>query len=255
MGLPKILICSPTYEGKNYCVDAWVKNVYGFHYPKSKYDVFLADNSKTNENAKMMRDKYRINTHWKDYGDMNAFERLAEGHNICRDKFLDGEYDYMLHLETDVFPEPNALIQLLSARKDVVAGTYHISGGGTRIPVTSAKPFGQPFGDSFTQSVNLGYTPHFFDGSVRPATQVGLGCTLLHKRVLQEQEFRWEVDRAYQKMVGANKFDAPAPDTFFFRDLMGKNIPIYAHTGVHCFHWNREDWGTMASQVNQSKTE
>ena len=47
MRLPKILICSPTYDGKNYCLKEWMDNVKNLNYPKSHYDIYLADNSRT----------------------------------------------------------------------------------------------------------------------------------------------------------------------------------------------------------------
>jgi hypothetical protein len=47
--LPKILIGIPTYEGKNYCLDAFMNNVNNFTYPKSNIEIFVADNSSSNE--------------------------------------------------------------------------------------------------------------------------------------------------------------------------------------------------------------
>ena len=46
--LPKILIGIPTYEGKNYCLDAFMNNVNNFTYPKSNIEIFVADNSISN---------------------------------------------------------------------------------------------------------------------------------------------------------------------------------------------------------------
>ena len=255
MRLPKILICSPTYDGKNYCLKEWINNVKSFNYPSSHYDIYLADNSKTNENAKMMRDKYGIGVHWKDYGDKVAFERLAEGHNHCRDKFIDGDYDFMLHLETDVFPEKDIIQQLLMARKNVVGAVYHISHGARRHLCTNVKNYGEPFGGMYANSTNLLFANHFADGTVKRASHIGLGCVLLHKRIVHNYKFRWEHDSTYSKVRDLSEYDIPAPDTFFMNDLSRDNVKIYAHTGQLAFHWNIDDWGVMASKVKQSKQE
>ena len=62
--LPKILIGIPTYDAKNYCLDAFFENVFGFTYPKSNIEIFVADNSKTNKNALYIRDKFKVKTFW-----------------------------------------------------------------------------------------------------------------------------------------------------------------------------------------------
>jgi cellulose synthase/poly-beta-1,6-N-acetylglucosamine synthase-like glycosyltransferase len=64
--LPKILIAVPTYDAKNYCLDAFFQNISNFTYPKSNIDIYVADNSATNKNALFIRDKYKVKTFWKD---------------------------------------------------------------------------------------------------------------------------------------------------------------------------------------------
>ena len=56
--VPKILIAVPTYEGKNYCLDEFLENIKNFDYPKNRLEIFIADNSKTNANAKYINNKY-----------------------------------------------------------------------------------------------------------------------------------------------------------------------------------------------------
>ena len=58
--LPKILIAIPTYDSKNYCLDAFMDNVKNFTYPKNLIEIYVADNSKTNENALYIRDRFEV---------------------------------------------------------------------------------------------------------------------------------------------------------------------------------------------------
>ena len=93
--LPKILIGIPTYDAKNYCLDAFFENVFGFTYPKSNIEIFVADNSKTNKNALYIRDKFKVKTFWKDYNGCSVMEKLADSHNQIRRYFLESDCDYM----------------------------------------------------------------------------------------------------------------------------------------------------------------
>ena len=57
MNLPKILICSPTANVKNYCFDEWLDNVMNFTYPN--FEVRLYDNTNDNgSNAYLLNKKY-----------------------------------------------------------------------------------------------------------------------------------------------------------------------------------------------------
>ena len=48
--LPKVLICAPQHESKNYCWENWINNVKDFTYPKDRLEIFIADNSPTKDN-------------------------------------------------------------------------------------------------------------------------------------------------------------------------------------------------------------
>lgn len=254
--LPKILVCCPTYDGKNYCVREWMDNVAQLTYPKSHYDVFLADNSKTNANAKWLMKTFRVNAHWKDYGDMTALERLAEGHNICRDKMLDGNYDYMLHLESDIFPPHNIIEELLFARKDVVGAMYDLDHGAIRQPCVSIKALGRPFHGAFNHSGGMvERAKHFIDGRVHQANSIGLGCALIHRRVLKDVVFRNISKEKYNELKGKVEHSIPAPDTFFYDDIAKKGFKTFIHTGQLAFHWNIDNWGVNAETIKQEKTE
>jgi hypothetical protein len=60
MYVPKVLIATPTYEGKNYCLEQFIDNVKKFSYPQSRMDFMIFDNSAEPKNAKMINTKYFI---------------------------------------------------------------------------------------------------------------------------------------------------------------------------------------------------
>ena len=159
--LPKILIAVPTYDAKNYCLDAFMKNIAGFSYPKSNIEIFVADNSKTNKNALMIRDKYKVKTFWKDYGDEPVMKKLADSHNQLRRYFLESDNDYMFHLESDIFPPSDIIEQLLWCRKPIVNALYQIFDGAWRNPCIRVQDKKPPNYDEFTFNFELGNFQHF----------------------------------------------------------------------------------------------
>ena len=150
---------------------------------------------------------------------------LAKSHDNCRTMALKGDYDYLLHLESDVFPPVNVIERLLDARKKVVGAMYHIElGEQSTLMIQQLEEFGEAKRDTY----NLGETDlDFVDGSVKKIFSCGLGCVLIHKSVLKEVPFRYEEG-------------APVhPDSFFFADLDMRDISAYVDTSIYCEHRNQ----------------
>lgn len=242
--LPKILIAVPTYDAKNYCLDAFMKNIAGFSYPKSNIEIFVADNSKTNKNALMIRDKYKVKTFWKDYGDTPVMEKLADSHNQLRRYFLESDNDYMFHLESDIFPPSDIIEQLLWCRKPIVNALYQIFDGAWRNPCIRIQDKKSPNYNAYTFNAELGNFQHYWiDGTLKEVFVAGIGCCLMKRKVMEKFEFR------------SDKNEMHPPDTYFAEDLRFAGVQNYVHTGILCFHWNREDWGRHFELINYEKSE
>jgi hypothetical protein len=242
--IPKILIGTPTYEGKNYCLSQFIANVKSFTYPSQFVDFVIFDNSKSPDNAKMINQKYGVKCVWKDYSGLSVIEKLALTHEEIRVYAINNDYDFVLHLESDVFPKEDVIEQLLWTRKAVVGVPYQLFGGGQRRVVTQGKSDNELALGFYHSCLNLSFTQHwFFDGKVKRCTTNGVGCTLIHKEVLKKFPFRFVKD------------DDSAPDTWWTRDLASANVPYYVHTGMLAFHWNKEDWLEYASLIQYDKTE
>ena len=243
-GVPKVLVATPTYEGKNYCLPQFIANVLNFTFPKSCYDFVIFDNSKTPDNAKMINKTYGVKCVWRDYEGMTIIEKLAETHDAIREYAINNGYDYLLHLESDVFPQEDVIEQLLWTRKAVVGVPYQLFGGGQRRVVTQAWSDVELKNDHFVSCLDIAFVHHwFFDGKVNRCTTNGVGCTLIHNKVLNAVPFRFV------------EGDDSAPDTWWTRDLISHNIPYYVHTGMIAFHWNREDWMEYANLLTYDKNE
>jgi hypothetical protein len=242
---PKVLICAPTASAKNYCFEQWLDNVMNFNYPN--YEIRLFDNTYkdggefTNKMNSIFETKYgkgnnkfyafnsaKINNIKSDAVG-SVISRMTMSHNDCREYAIKYGYQFMFHLETDVFPPANVIEELMSKNKQVIGGLYDIDEGKWRRLMVQKHIWSAP---QVVDSVNVkaGYDAYFVDGNVKEVSSVGLGCVLIHSTVFKKIPFRF--------VEGEQNH----PDSFFSEDCFRKGIKIYADTSIYCRHDNRA-WG------------
>lgn len=225
--MKKVLVSCPTAEIKDYCLDDWMDNVTSFTYPN--YDILLVDNSELRDYYVETKKKYkhipnfdmaRVNpSHFPDFK-----YALAKSHDNCRKRAIEGNYDYLLHLESDIFPPKDVIERLMDARKNVVGAMYHIELGERSTLMIQQL---EDFGIEHRETYNLEETDlSFVDGDVKKVFSCGLGCTLIHKSVFKKFQFRTEPNSPVH------------PDSFFFADLDSRGIPAYVDTSIYCEHRN-----------------
>ena len=241
--VPKILIAIPTYEGKNYCLDEFLQNIKNFDYPKNRLEIFIADNSKTNANAKYINNKYKIKVFWKDYEGYSVFEKLADTHNQLRRYFLESDCDYMFHLESDIFPPKNILWELLWANKPVVNGLYQVFDASWRTPCIALQDKKHEFYEDNVYYFTIDTFSHWFiDGTIKKTHIAGIGCCLMKRKIMEKFSFR------------SGEVGVP-PDTYFALDLANSKQDNWVHTGILSYHWNLEDWGRHNEYIKYLKSE
>lgn len=223
MKYPKVLLACPQSDVKKYCIDEWLDNVSRFTYPN--FAVFMADNSDNNAFSKELI-KRGISCEWvKPYG-KTLMKRIAMSHELCRQYAIKYNFDYLFHLESDVFPPHNIIESLLTARKSVVGALYHIGhGANSQLMVQLVE---ENDDESFVSTRMLGEElPLWLDGTVKKVYHCGLGSLLIHKNVLPHFYFRHEQGKNFH------------PDSFFAMDLYRKGIEIWADTSIICTHKNQ----------------
>lgn len=224
--MPKILICAPQHESKNYVWDRWIENVQNFTYPKDRLGIFIADNSPTDQNAKKIRSHGIECVHTQQHPKGSLFT-INDSHNQCRQYAIDNGYDFMLHLETDLIPPIDVIERLLNNKKKVCAGVYDLFYGSKRRPMIQIdEPYDRTVRDYRSPDFLTDEEPLFFDGKVKQVYHAGLGCILIHKSVFEVFPFRVHEE--------ANMHS----DTWFANDCYALNINIYADTSVQCEHIN-----------------
>jgi hypothetical protein len=236
--LPRILIGAPQSDKKNYCFDEWLANVRNFTYPKENVEIFLADNSDTPDNYRYFTQKLGIKGTYIG-GKKNIIEKIADSHNAVRKYALDNKFDYLFHLETDIFPEETIIEKLLFHRMKLTACPYHVNidmDGSFKRDMCVEILLEDT--QTFKKAVLVSDADEFFDGKLKICQAAGLGCVLIHKDVLQQIPFR------YERGVSSH------PDSFFAVDCILKNIPFYIDTGLFATHKNFTKWGEYDFKSN-----
>ena len=237
---PKVLVCCPTASVKNYCFEPWINNVMNFTYPN--FEICMFDNSNdfgTNAERldKFVLDKFGTLKKFKvtnslvlnKSNETSVIAKMSMSHNDCRNEFLTKEYDFMLHLESDVFPNPGIIEQLMSHEKNIVGAVYYTDEGISRCPMIHQKLELAP-NEITSLPSRLSEEIQLLNGKLHQVAQIGLGCILISKKVLERIQFRFVPNYNFH------------PDTFFSEDCHLKSIPIHVDTSCICEHEN-QNWG------------
>jgi len=224
--LPKILVGCPTFDGKNYCFESWLENIKNFTY--SNYEIFLADNSDTVENSKMYKEKYGVESKWitNQSNNGSVTQRITDGHNAVRKHFLENDFEFLLHLESDVFPPIDIINRLLAHNTQLVGATYYLYDDDER--QLMLRFLESDYGDNALM-IGGDNVEDELDGEKHSVWSVGLGCNLMHKSVLEKIKFRHEV--AHKTFMFC--------DTMFAKDVREKGIFQFWDSSVCCNHLNK----------------
>lgn len=232
---PKVLVACPTYKGKDYCIEEWMELIKNLAY--HNYDIFIVDNTNDDgEHAKWIADKFGVETQHHFHSDVPLNELMMECNEIIRKKALENDYDYLMSIESDVFPPSNVIPKLINAGNLITSGIYKIgfpSNNGP-YPLLQIVTPGGPKDENGKSTMNIRQMhwyeiSQFLDGTVKPIHGCGIGCSLIRKELLEKFPFR---------IVKGEPVHA---DSYFYMDLHNAGIQAYVHTGIMCKHKNR-DW-------------
>jgi hypothetical protein len=227
--IKKVLISSPTAAAKNYCAKDWIEHVRSLKYPNK--ELVLFDNTlDKGRNAAFLESTYGVKCDWAYTEERELFKRMAISHDKCRQYAIDNNFEWWLHLESDVFPPEDVIERLLSSGKKVIGGLYHIKTGKERTALIQELLTLAPHEYQAIQMTNDKET-YYIDGKTKRVYHIGLGCMLIHRSVFSKIQFRM--------LDGVDC----APDSFFAEDCNKMNIPIHVDTSIICEHRN-QSWGS-----------
>jgi len=227
MQFPKVIVCTPTYDKKNYCWQRFIEQYEALTYPNKM--LFVVDNSKDKKNCKSIS-KLGYKCHYIDPKHKPAKQILAESEETMRQFVVGCGAEFMLSWESDVFCDnPDIIQRFIKAKKPVINAIYPIRTGADRelniMLMNENANMIQPYRKTFFAGDNY---VNFVDGKVKRCFSGGLGLCLIHKNVLQKIKFKFYKDN---EML---------PDFIFANDLCTLGIPNHIDTAVYCKHDNRE---------------
>lgn len=241
---PKVLIGVVTASQKDYCIERFKKQLSDFTY--DNYDVLVVDNSEDVAHIERFKEFEVIHSPriWADGTYKRGNEMLAECQNIIREKALEGGYDYLFMLESDVFVHKDWIQYAVSFGAPVYTATYPVKVGRYKIPsmcvqflhklahrgikrVLSNTLMLPP---SVKMEADVKPITHFKIGDNMCLTHTGIGCTLIRQDVLKYVPFR--IDMSNDLKTGNMTFS----DTFFYTDCLIRRIEVLFDNRYICEH-------------------
>lgn len=111
------------------------------------------------------------------------FQNVLHQHRQIRDIFLSGNYDALISIEADMIVPPDTIERLLATNADIAYGLYAWRTGHHWSAYSSVEIFA---GMSFSQEPERARAAW---GTVQDVAGVGMGCTLIHRHVLENIRF------------------------------------------------------------------
>lgn len=142
----------------------------------------------------------------------------------ARARFLAGDDDAMLIIESDIIPPPDALQRLAAHDADVADGVYRFRVSPV-VNVFERYP-GTPRNEGESLSLHPRKLATARRAGVTPATGGGLGCCLIKRHVLERIPFRIE--------------NTAHCDSYFKRDVLRLGFSHVADMRVVCGHKNEQ---------------
>jgi hypothetical protein len=178
----------------------------------------------------------------------NSRDALANAANYLRKRAIDGGYDYLLMLECDIFPQADIIEKLLKNANPgslilqegcrVVGAPYHITDGKTTHLCVFMPERNEATGLVGTKMIGVGKENEFLYRGLQRVHGMGVGCTLIHKSILEKFSFWYsELDDDRMKNVAHKKH----PDVYFYLDLHNAQIPVFCDTDSYVVH-KPSDW-------------
>ncbi len=261
---PRVLVAIPTYYGKDYVLEEFMTNIANFTY--QNYDIMLIDTTPEKggwfykKMLKYPKGNARKKTVIPLRRSKTGRQTLAKARNYLRRAFLSEDYDYMFHLESDLLPPKDIIERLMEEEKLIITGMYEIGVEGTNFtlgkgtfwefdhegrnplihlafptPPERLTPEKIARNDTaFTRQLKPHEWETFIDGTVKQVGGCGLGCTLIHRDILERFDFRADIQFSFHD------------DVLFYADLFNARVPVWLHTGYNILHKN-QDWADVSA--------
>ncbi len=224
MGIPKVLVFTTIYSGKDYILDTFIEHCDKLNYPN--YKQIYIDNSKGTSYLRKLREKGLTAFHTERGG--NSREALARSQNFARNYAIKHDYDYILSLESDILVQKDTIQRLLSHGYDVVSGLYHIGDRekGQRVPCIALPEFDKELHAWGSRLLQRDEWAEYENKGLKQVHTGGFGCCIIYKTVFKKFPFYYDP-----------RFSGHS-DIYFFSRCFENKIPVFVDTDIIADHQN-----------------
>lgn len=229
----KVLVCCPTYSGKDYVFDRYIERVKSLTY--KNYDILIVDTSKDDSYFEKLK-TYDIKV-LKGKWDERSKIRMTNAQNMIREELLKGDYTHMLMLESDLIPPKDIIEQLMEHDKSVVSGWYYITKEPRPCLSREWTLVDMKFAQKEPLLVELAKERLYkvFSGS--------FGCSLIKREVLEKIKFKVFAGFSHHS------------DTWFYFDCEREGFEVYVDTDLLIPHFQDYKWGDILSRDKEIEME
>lgn len=163
------------------------------------------------------------------------YDNITHNYNRARQAVLDGGYDALLCVESDMIVPPDAITKLEACDADIAYGLYVWRHG--RREWSAYRLIEHRRGESLSRDKDAARAVW---GEVVDVEGVGLGCTLIRRHVLEALPFR-------------NEDGKVSCDWYLALDAKAAGFTQRAHLGVVCGHQSYKPWPQIVWPSNEGR--
>lgn len=160
--------------------------------------------------------------------------------NELVETFLKSSCEWMLWLDTDVFPPVDVVGRLLKLQLPIVSGLYrarNVAYASQSVWPVVAGMFAKNEKGHEVPSVQelVGWNP----GEIIRVDAVGMGCVLVHRKVMEALAPPWFDFTMKYKWLGEDKYEREqqvSEDWYFFQKVKKAGFPVHLDTTTVCIH-------------------
>lgn len=237
MNKGSILVFTITYKGKEYCRPAFVENSLNLTYANRKH--IIIDNSPEDDYYQLLKKDLQstpIEVYRVERGN-NSREALARAQNFARKYAKENGYDYLLSLESDIFPPYDFIERLMAHDVPVVTGLYLIGTPDMKfnIPCITLPVYHADINGWGTRLLKLEEHEEYIMKGLKQVQTGGFGCCLIKNEVWTRFVFYYDP-----------RFESHS-DVYFFNNCYDNKIDVFVDTDILCDH-RRSSWLDVADR-------
>ena len=209
--VPKVLVAIPIFDQKDYIFKENFEAIKNIDYPN--YDYVYIDNSASSAYVKKLRRRGAKAVRVPRGG--NSRQALCNSQNYARNKAIQGNYDFLMFVESDLIPTPECIRRLMNHQVGVAGATYYI-GTDIKIPCVFTTEWKSEQHQMGTRLITLNEVDSFLNTGLRRIHGMGLGCTLIRIDIIKRYPFWYD-----------ERFTSKHSDVYFYMELQNDSVPVY----------------------------